>query len=116
MELFFWGHQPEEGYRYKFNADAVTLNFKEADPAYFMRYATKAFAEHGGAHDEHGGAATPTLPIEGVKFKTEDGKVTTLATNDFLSLKAAAKEAKKDSVKLTPVERLGSTCNFCLSV
>jgi len=34
------GHQPEEGYRYKFNADAVTLNFKEADPAYFMRYAT----------------------------------------------------------------------------
>ncbi len=101
------GHQPEEGYRYKFNADAVTLNFKEADPAYFMRYATKAFAEHGGAHDEHGGAATPTLPIEGVKFKTEDGKVTTLATNDFLSLKAAAKEAKKDSVKLTPVEPIG---------
>ena len=101
------GHQPEEGYRYKFNADSVTLNFKEADPAYFMRYATKAFSEHGGEHDEHGSAPTPTLAIDAVKFKTEDGKVTTLAPADFAALKASAKEAKKDTLKLTPVEPLG---------
>jgi heme/copper-type cytochrome/quinol oxidase subunit 3 len=100
------GHQPEEGYRYKFNADSVTLNFKEADPSYFMRFATKPASEHGGAHDEHGSAPAEILPVEAVKFKTEGGKETTLTATDFAALKSEAKAAKKDSVKLTPVQPL----------
>ena len=101
------GHQPAEGYRYKFNADSVTINPKESDPPFFMRYATKAFGEHGGAHDEHGAAPTPVLGINEVKFKTEDGKETTLSASDFAALKEAAKAAKKDSIKLTPTQPLG---------
>ncbi len=99
------GHQPEEGYRIKFNAESLTLSLKESDPPYFMQFATKPAAEHGGAHGE-GVAPAQVLDINAVQFKTEDGKTTTLNAADFASLKAAAKAAKKDSITLTPVAPL----------
>lgn len=100
------GHQPEEGYRYKFNAESVTVNIKETDPPYFMAYATKPVAEHGGAHGEHDAAPAEVLDIASVQFKTEDGKTTTLGAADYAALRSAALAAKKDNVKLTPVAPL----------
>ena len=99
------GHQPEEGYRFKFLAESLTLSTKESDPPYFMRYAVKAAGEHGGAHSE-GAAPAEVLDINSVQFKTEDGKTTTLNAADFAALKAAAKAAKKDSITLVPVAPL----------
>lgn len=100
------GHQPEEGYLIKFKAESLSLNTKESDPPYFMRYAVKApAADHGGAHSE-GAAPAEVLDIAKVQFKTEDGKTTTLSKDDFAALIAAAKAAKKDTIKLVPVEPL----------
>ena len=97
------GHLPADGYNIKFSVDSLTLGTKDdtSDPGYFMRYAVKPATEHGGAHDEHGTPAAEHIKIADVKFKTEDGKEVTLA--EWPALKAAAKAAKKDSVKLTPV-------------
>lgn len=99
------GHLPEEGYTIKFNVESLTLTTKDdtSEPSYFMRYAVKPQGEHGGAHDEHEAAAVK-LAMGDVKFKTEDGKEVTLA--EWPALRLAAKEAKKDSIKFTPLTPL----------
>jgi hypothetical protein len=99
------GHLPGEGYKIKFNVDSITLSTKHdtSDPGYFMRYAVKPEAEHGGAHAEGHDAGPEHLEMSAVQFKTEKGETITLDKDwERLRQEAQAAKPKVESLKLTP--------------
>jgi heme/copper-type cytochrome/quinol oxidase subunit 3 len=103
------GHLPGEGYKIKFNVDSITLSTKHdtSDPGYFMRYAVKPEAEHGGAHAEGHDAGPEHLEMSAVQFKTEKGETITLDKDwERLRQEAQAAKPKVESLKLTPVAPL----------